>query len=312
MPRIVMAGTSTPVQRVLHRIADLDNVELVALYTDLGGSPDVEKQCTDAGIELREIERMANASEANALRADGTDWLLSVNSTVLYPRAVLEAARCGALNMHPGRLPDYAGLHTHQWAIRNGEAEFGATLHWMTPELDAGPIAYKATFPITPKDTGLSLFVKCINAGADLVVRALCDIAEGKTPPRRPQDLSRRRVYTHRQALDDRIDWSRSAVDVVSFVRAADYRPFDCPTYTPTLLTKDGRRVAVRQVEVAEARNGEPGTVVSADANSVVVAAGDGQGVKLRIVEIDGATVKGPAIAEALALSVGDAILVPA
>lgn len=312
MPRIVIAGKSTPVQRVLHRVADLDGIGLVALYTDPGGSAEVEKRCADAGIELRDIERMAAAPEADALRADRTDWLLSVNSTMLVPPAVLDAPRCGALNMHPGRLPDYAGLHTHQWAIRNGEREFGATLHWMTPELDDGPIAYETTFPIAPKDTGLSLFIKCINAGADLVVQALRDIAEGKTPPRRPQDLSRRRVYTHRQALDDRIDWSRSATDVVNFIRAADYRPFDCPTYTPTLLMKDGSRAVVRQAELAEARDAEPGRVVSADADGVVVVAGDGGGVRLRVVEIPGATVKGQAIAEGLALSVGDAILEPA
>ncbi|MTH78798.1 phosphoribosylglycinamide formyltransferase [Paracoccus aestuariivivens] len=57
------------------------------------------------------------------------------------------------LNIHPSLLPKYPGLHTHQRAIEAGDAEAGASVHLVTPELDAGPILGQAVVPVLPDDT---------------------------------------------------------------------------------------------------------------------------------------------------------------
>ena len=56
------------------------------------------------------------------------------------------------LNIHPSLLPKYTGLHTHQRAIDAGDTEGGATVHFVTPELDGGPAIVQAQVPILASD----------------------------------------------------------------------------------------------------------------------------------------------------------------
>lgn len=57
------------------------------------------------------------------------------------------------LNIHPSLLPLYPGLGTHQQAIAAGDKEHGATVHFVTAELDHGPIVAQARVPVLPGDT---------------------------------------------------------------------------------------------------------------------------------------------------------------
>lgn len=66
------------------------------------------------------------------------------------------------LNIHPSLLPKYPGLHTHRRAIEAGDAEAGATVHLVTPELDAGPILGQARVPILPGDTAETLAARVL------------------------------------------------------------------------------------------------------------------------------------------------------
>jgi phosphoribosylglycinamide formyltransferase 1 len=57
------------------------------------------------------------------------------------------------INIHPSLLPKFKGVDTHRRAIEAGEAQHGCTVHFVTPELDDGPIILQAEVPITPGDT---------------------------------------------------------------------------------------------------------------------------------------------------------------
>jgi len=57
------------------------------------------------------------------------------------------------MNIHPSLLPKYPGLHTHQRAIDAGDSEAGATVHFVTPELDGGPTIVQARVPVLKNDT---------------------------------------------------------------------------------------------------------------------------------------------------------------
>jgi phosphoribosylglycinamide formyltransferase-1 len=56
------------------------------------------------------------------------------------------------LNIHPSLLPKYPGLHTHRRALAAGDAEHGASVHFVTPELDGGPVVIQAKVPVRPGD----------------------------------------------------------------------------------------------------------------------------------------------------------------
>ncbi|MGL6262652.1 phosphoribosylglycinamide formyltransferase [Aeromonas jandaei] len=56
------------------------------------------------------------------------------------------------INIHPSLLPKYQGLHTHQRAIDAGDSEHGASVHFVTEELDGGPVILQASVPIFEGD----------------------------------------------------------------------------------------------------------------------------------------------------------------
>lgn len=57
------------------------------------------------------------------------------------------------VNIHPSLLPHFPGLHTHQRALDAGHTQAGTTVHWVIPELDAGPVIEQAQVPVLPGDT---------------------------------------------------------------------------------------------------------------------------------------------------------------
>ncbi|MGK2946589.1 MAG: phosphoribosylglycinamide formyltransferase [Candidatus Malihini olakiniferum] len=57
------------------------------------------------------------------------------------------------LNIHPSLLPKYPGLHTHRKALESGEKEHGTSVHFVTDELDGGPLVLQAKVPVFSEDT---------------------------------------------------------------------------------------------------------------------------------------------------------------
>ncbi|WP_097460290.1 phosphoribosylglycinamide formyltransferase [Mangrovitalea sediminis] len=66
------------------------------------------------------------------------------------------------VNIHPSLLPHYPGLHTHRQALAAGDAEHGATVHFVTEELDGGPGILQTRVPILPNDTETSLAARVL------------------------------------------------------------------------------------------------------------------------------------------------------
>ncbi|WMO13291.1 phosphoribosylglycinamide formyltransferase [Pseudoalteromonas piscicida] len=75
---------------------------------------------------------------------------------ILTPNLV-QKFRGKMLNIHPSLLPKYQGLNTHQRAIDANDAEHGASVHFVTEELDGGPVVCQAKVAVLPDDTAESL-----------------------------------------------------------------------------------------------------------------------------------------------------------
>jgi len=66
------------------------------------------------------------------------------------------------INIHPSLLPKFKGMHTHKRAIESGETEHGATVHFVTDELDSGPVILQAKVPVMPDDTEETLAARVL------------------------------------------------------------------------------------------------------------------------------------------------------
>ena len=84
------------------------------------------------------------------------------------------------LNIHPSLLPKYPGLHTHQRALDAGDPEAGATVHFVTEELDGGPPVLQAKVPVCDGDTAATLADKVLSKEHRIYPLAACWFAEGR------------------------------------------------------------------------------------------------------------------------------------
>ncbi|MEE4108548.1 MAG: phosphoribosylglycinamide formyltransferase [Halieaceae bacterium] len=88
---------------------------------------------------------------------------------------------CGSLlNIHPSLLPKYPGLNTHQRALDSGDRETGATVHFVVPELDAGPSIIQAAVPVLPRDDAQRLAQRVRIAEHRIYPRAVHWWVEGR------------------------------------------------------------------------------------------------------------------------------------
>ncbi|WP_430010110.1 phosphoribosylglycinamide formyltransferase [Methylophaga lonarensis] len=89
------------------------------------------------------------------------------------------------INIHPSLLPKFKGLHTHQRALEAGESEHGASVHFVTAELDDGPVILQAKVPVMADDSAETLAARVLEQEHMLypaALKKLIDEAKANTP----------------------------------------------------------------------------------------------------------------------------------
>ena len=84
------------------------------------------------------------------------------------------------LNIHPSLLPAFPGIRVHEQALAAGVQISGCTVHFLTAELDSGPIIAQASVPVLPDDTAETLAARVLEQEHELYPEALKLVAEGK------------------------------------------------------------------------------------------------------------------------------------
>lgn len=83
-------------------------------------------------------------------------------------------------NIHPSLLPKFKGLHTHRRAIEAGESEHGASVHFVTPELDGGPVIIQASVPVLEGDDESTLAKRVLEQEHRIYPQAIEWFAAGR------------------------------------------------------------------------------------------------------------------------------------
>ena len=84
------------------------------------------------------------------------------------------------INVHPALLPDFKGLHTHEQALAAGAIEHGCTVHFVTADMDEGPIIAQARVPVLPGDTAATLGARVLAEEHRIYPEALAALAAGR------------------------------------------------------------------------------------------------------------------------------------
>jgi methionyl-tRNA formyltransferase len=236
-----------------------------------------------SAVKAVALEHGLSVAQPQGLRLDGRfateavsarDTLLEARADLMVvaayglilPQWVLDTPRLGCLNIHGSLLPRWRGAAPIQRAIEAGDPRTGITIIQMDAGLDTGPMLLEEGLDIGPADTSTTLYAALAPLGGKLIVQALAAAASGRLSPK-PQPTEGV-TYAHKIAKEEAvIDWALPAQTIERRLRAFD--PF------PGAATK----IAGETVKVWRARAvagaGQPGTVLTAGAQELVVACGD-------------------------------------
>jgi phosphoribosylglycinamide formyltransferase-1 len=148
-------------------------------------------KAAEMGVPTFAVDHRAYKGDRPAFEAALLEPLLAANPDILclagFMRILtpdfVQGFQGRMLNIHPSLLPKYPGLHTHQRAIDAGDAEAGASVHLVTPELDAGPILGQARVPVLPGDTAETLAARVLVQEHLLYPQVLRRFAQGDLTP---------------------------------------------------------------------------------------------------------------------------------
>ncbi len=127
-----------------------------------------------------------DAAMMQAIDASRPDLVVLAGFMRILGPALVRRFEGRMLNIHPSLLPAYPGLHTHRRALDDGVRVHGCTVHFVTSDLDHGPIVGQAAVPVLPDDTEATLAARVLEAEHRLLpaaVRAFCEhrlVIEGR------------------------------------------------------------------------------------------------------------------------------------
>jgi phosphoribosylglycinamide formyltransferase-1 len=156
---ILISGRGTNMQAVVEQCAQQEwPAQVVAVIANRADAAGLA-WAAQRGIATAAVEHRAHARRddfdtalAAAIDAHSPDLVLLAGFMRVLGVAFVQRYAGRMLNIHPSLLPAFPGLHTHRRALEAGCQAVGATVHFVTPELDHGPIVMQAVVPVLPGD----------------------------------------------------------------------------------------------------------------------------------------------------------------
>ena len=195
---VLVSGGGTNLQAIIDRVSDgtLKNVEIAGVISNNPGVYALERAAR-AGIpacvispkayESRELFNLALKEKVDSL---GAELVVLAGCLVKIPEILIDAYSNRIINIHPALIPAFSGagfygLHVHEAALARGVKISGATVHFVSRDLDAGPILLQKAVAVLPGDTPKILQQRIMEeAEWQILPEAIRLIAEGRVAVR--------------------------------------------------------------------------------------------------------------------------------
>jgi phosphoribosylglycinamide formyltransferase-1 len=184
---ILISGSGTNLQAIINGMQNGSlPIDIRAVISNRPGVDGLQR-AADAGIKTAVVDHTQYDSR------DSFDAQMQKTIDAYKPKLVILAGFMRILsegfvnhylgrmlNIHPALLPDFPGLHTHERAIESAVQEHGASVHFVTTEVDGGPIIIQARVPVLGTDTADILAARVLEQEHRIFPEAIRLYAEGK------------------------------------------------------------------------------------------------------------------------------------
>jgi phosphoribosylglycinamide formyltransferase-1 len=190
MPKIpvgvLISGRGSNLQSLISAsAAESFPAQIVLVVSNVEGAAGMAR-ASAAGIPVKLIPHKGKSREDfdaeldAAFRAAGVDLICLAGFMRILSDGFARAWEGKLINVHPSLLPAYKGTRVHERVLEAGEKQSGASVHYVVPELDAGPVIAQATVPVLPQDTPDTLSDRVLEAEHRLYPTALRLVCEGR------------------------------------------------------------------------------------------------------------------------------------
>ena len=161
---VLISGSGSNLQALIDSVAhDGNPARIAAVICNRAGAHGLER-AKQAGIATELLDHKQfdgreafDAALIQAIDAHQPDLVVLAGFMRILTPGFVQHYSGRLLNIHPSLLPKHKGLHTHQRAIEAGDSEHGCSVHFVTEELDGGPLVVQAVLPVMADDTAESL-----------------------------------------------------------------------------------------------------------------------------------------------------------
>ena len=183
---VLISGRGSNLQALIDACADPNfPAEIVLVLSNVDGAGGLER-AKKAGIATAVISHKGRTREDfdagidAALRAAGVEIVCLAGFMRILSDGFARKWEGRVLNIHPSLLPAFKGVHVHERVLAAGMKVSGCTVHFVVPELDAGPIIEQASVPVLAGDTPETLAARVLVEEHRLYPHALAAVAEGR------------------------------------------------------------------------------------------------------------------------------------
>jgi phosphoribosylglycinamide formyltransferase 1 len=185
---VLISGSGSNLQTLIDGCAQqqLAGAEIAAVISNKPAAFGLER-ARQAGIPTACIEHQQFTSREafdealrEAIDIHSPDLVVLAGFMRILTADFVRHFRGRLINIHPSLLPKYPGLHTHQRAIDAGDSEAGATVHFVTEELDGGPPVLQAKIPLIPGDDAETLARRVLSKEHLIYPQVVKWFAEGR------------------------------------------------------------------------------------------------------------------------------------
>jgi phosphoribosylglycinamide formyltransferase-1 len=180
---VLISGRGSNMQALLDAALPARIAAVISNEPHAGGLATAEA----AGVPALVIDHRAYASKpefesalAAAIERHGADLVVLAGFMRVLSASFIARFEGRLLNIHPSLLPAFPGLHTHRRALEAGARIHGCTVHFVTAEVDAGPIVVQAAVPVLPADTEETLAARVLEQEHRIFPAAVRWFCEGR------------------------------------------------------------------------------------------------------------------------------------